>query len=149
MNKAVYYKFMFMTNGIGYILCALIFGIFAPTVPGFLEFWGFASKELISIETLFWLYSYLVLIGIYGFMYVLVGLDITKNHLIVSSGMIMKAVYFIIWLIFYILHAVKWEFLVVGGIDLIFMILFIEFFVNYGKLDREDIIGAYPYKKTE
>ncbi|NHK32199.1 MAG: hypothetical protein FK730_12655 [Asgard group archaeon] len=153
MNKAKYYKYMFIVNGLGYILCAIIFAILAPTVEGFMKFWIIGSdKPTLATDTfgaLFWLYSYLILVGMYGFMYVLVGLDITKNHLIISSGMIMKAAYFIIWLVFYLLGVCKWEFLVVGGIDLIFMVLFIEFFVNYGKLDPVDIMGAYPYKKDE
>lgn len=148
MNKAIYYKYIFIINGLGYILCAIIFGILAPTSPKFLPFWGFQEAETLkSSGGLFWIFSYLILVGMYGFMYVLVGLDITKNHLVISSGMIMKAAYFIIWLIFYFLGVCKWEFLVVGGIDLIFMALFIEFFVNYGKLDRDDIVKAYPYKK--
>jgi hypothetical protein len=151
MNKAKYYKYMFIVNGLGYILSAVIFAILAPTVEGFLQLWGFEKDALgtYSNGALFWLYSYLILIAMYGFMYVLVGLDITKNHLIISSGMIMKVAYFIIWLVFYLVGICKWEFLVVGGIDLIFMALFIEFFVNYGKLDPVDIMGAYPYKKAE
>ena len=152
MNKAKYYKYMFIVNGIGYILCAIIFAILAPTVDGFMNLWGFQKLPTLDADVFgayFWLYSYLILVGMYGFMYILVGLDITKNHLIISSGMIMKAAYFIIWLIFFIIGYCKWEFLVVGGIDLIFMVLFIEFFVNYGKLDRSEIIGAYPYKKED
>jgi len=80
-------------------------------------------------------------------MYFLVGLDITKNHLVISAGMIFKIAQFLIWLILYILDFTNLPLLIVACVDLVFAALFIEFFVNYKKLDPTDIVLAYPIRK--
>ena len=82
-------------------------------------------------------------------MYFLVGLDITKNHLVVSAGIISKITLFVIYLVFYILGWCGIAMLVVGSIDLVFAFLFIEFYVNYKKLDRTQIVLAYPIRTKD
>lgn len=143
MNKAFYYKYMFIVAGIGYIFAAVIFGVLAPTVANFMPFFGLE----INIHIWVWLYSYLLAIASLGFMYFLVGLDITRNHLVISAGMIFKFCQFIIWLIVYILGYCNLPLLIVGIVDLVFVALFIEFFINYKKLDPTDIVLAYPIRK--
>ncbi len=144
MNKALYYKYMFMVAGIGYILAAVIFGVLAPTVSAFLPFFlGMATVSHIWV----WLYSYLLVIMSLGFMYFLVGLDITKNHLVISAGMLFKISQFIIWLIIYLMDLSNLPLLIVAAVDLVFAVLFIEFFVNFKKLDPTDIVLAYPVRK--
>ena len=143
MNKAFYYKYMFIVAGIGYIFAAVIFGVLAPTVANFMPFFGLD----INIHIWVWLYSYLLAIASLGFMYFLVGLDITRNHLVISAGMIFKFCQFIIWLILYILGYCNLPLLIVGIVDLVFVALFIEFFINYKKLDPTDIVLAYPIRK--
>jgi len=143
MNKAVYYKYMFTVAGIGYIFAAVIFGVLAPTVGSFMSFFGLDT----NIDVWVWLYSYLLVITSLGFMYFLVGLDITRNHLIISTGMIFKFCQFIIWLVVYILGHCNLPLLIVGIVDLVFVALFIEFFINYKKLDPTDIVLAYPIRK--
>ncbi|HUT82254.1 MAG TPA: hypothetical protein VMZ29_13715 [Candidatus Bathyarchaeia archaeon] len=143
MNKAIYYKTMFILAGIWNLLAAVIFSILAPTVSGFLEFFGLSTDPAIYL----WMYSFLLLVAIFGFMYFLVGLDITKNHLVVSTGMISKMSYFIILLIFYILGDCGLYLLLVGIVDLVFVGLFIEFFINFKKLESAQIAVAYaPYR---
>ncbi len=144
MSKALYYKYMFMVAGIGYIVCAVIFSIMAPASSAFLPFFlGMSS----SPQMWLWLYSYLLVIMIFGFMYFLVGLDITKNHLVISAGMIFKIAQFIVWLIVYLLDFCNLPLLIVAVVDLVFAALFIEFFINYKKLDPTDIVLAYPIRK--
>ena len=143
MNKALYYKYMFMVAGIGYILAALIFAIIAPTIDNFLHFFGLDQNAQIWV----WLYSYLLAIMSLGFMYFLVGLDITKNHLVISAGMIFKVSQFIIWLVIYLMDLSNLPLLIVAAVDLVFAVLFIEFFVNFKKLDPTDIVLAYPIRK--
>ena len=143
MNKAIYYKYMFIVAGIGYIFAAVIFGVLAPTVATFMSFFGLDT----NIHIWIWLYSYLLVITSLGFMYFLVGLDITRNHLVISAGMIFKFCQFIIWLIAYILGYCNLPLLIVGIVDLVFVALFIEFFINYKKLDPTDIVLAYPIRK--
>jgi len=144
MNKAFYYKYMFMIAGIGYIFAAIIFGVMAPTVSNFLPFFLGMSA---SIQVWVWLYSYLLVITSLGFMYFLVGLDITKNHLVISAGMIFKVSQFIVWLVTYLMGFSNLPLLIVGAVDLVFAALFIEFFVNYKKLDPTQIVLAYPIRK--
>ncbi|MCK5185471.1 MAG: hypothetical protein KAQ95_14265 [Candidatus Heimdallarchaeota archaeon] len=143
MNKAFYYKYMFMVAGIGYIMAAVIFGILAPTITTCLPFFGLQTNTHVWI----WLYSYLLVITSLGFMYFLVGLDITRNHLVISAGMIFKFLQFIIWLVIYILDLCNLPLLIVGIVDLVFVALFIEFFVNFKKLDPTDLVLAYPIRK--
>lgn len=144
MSKALYYKYMFMVAGIGYILAAIIFAVLAPSVPAFLPFFlGLGTVSQIWI----WLYSYLLVIMSLGFMYFLVGLDITKNHLVISAGMLFKISQFIIWLVIYLMDLSNLPLLIVAVVDLVFAVLFIEFFVNFKKLDPTDIVLAYPIRK--
>jgi len=143
MNKALYYKYMFMVVGIGYILAAVIFGVVAPLIDNFMHFFGLQQNVQIWV----WLYSYLLIITSFGFMYFLVGLDITKNHLVISAGMIFKVSQFILWLAIYLMGLCNLPLLIVGAVDLVFAILFIEFFVNYKKLDPTQIVLAYPIRK--
>ena len=143
MNKAFYYKYMFMVAGIGYIMAAVIFGILAPTITTFMPFFGLQTNTHVWI----WLYSYLLVITSLGFMYFLVGLDLTRNHLVISAGMIFKFLQFIIWLVIYILDLCNLPLLIVGIVDLVFVALFIEFFVNFKKLDPTDLVLAYPIRK--
>ncbi len=143
MNKAVYYKYMFMVVGIGYILAAVIFGVISPLADNFLHFFGLQQNSQIWL----WLYSYLLVIMSLGFMYFLVSLDITKNHLVISAGMIFKVSQFILWHIVYLMGYCSYTLLIVGAVDLVFAASFIEFFVNFKKLDPTDIVLAYPIRK--
>ena len=143
MNKALYYKYMFMVVGIGYILAAVVFGVIAPLVDNFMHFFGLAQ----NVEIWLWLYSYLLAIMSLGFMYFLVSLDITKNHLVISAGMIFKISQFLLWLIVFLMGYCNYTMLIVGAVDLIFAALFIEFFINFRKLDPTDIVLAYPIRK--
>jgi len=145
MNKAVYYKYLFIVAGFWNIGAVLVFGILAPLVSGFLPFFGLST---INNETYFWMYGFLMLGGIVGFKYFLVSLDITKNHLVISSGMIAKIAMFILTLVFFLMGTIGWPLLVMGIIHLILAGLFIEFYVNYKRLLSVDIEGAYSYRKN-
>ena len=122
MNKAVYYKYMFIIAGLWNILTALIFAILAPLIPSFLPFFGVEQDPVIYL----WMYCFLLMVGISGFKYILVGLDITKNHLVISASMISKTSFFIILLVFFILGNIVWPLFAVGAIDLIVVALFID-----------------------
>ncbi len=143
MNKAVYYKIMFILAGVWNLSAAVIFSVLAPTVNGFLGFFGLSDDRSIYL----WMYSFLLMVFVFGFMYFLVGLDITKNHLVISTGMISKLSYFIVLLIFFILGDCGLYLLLVGVVDLVFVALFIEFFINFKKLENNQIAMAYaPYR---
>jgi hypothetical protein len=140
---------MFITSGIYSIVAATLFGVLA-NFNFFMDLFGLVAPATTDLNgAIIWMYCFLLLIGIFGFMFILVGIDITKNHLVVSAGMIAKVLFFIILLVFFIIGTCDWPVLIIGGLDLIWTALFIEFYVNYKKLDHEDIVGAYPYKITE
>ncbi len=145
MNKAVYYKYLFLIAGLLNIIFVVIFALLTLTVSSFLPFFGLST---LYAEAGFWMYGFLLLSGIIGFNYFLVGLDFTKNHLVISSGMISKTTSFFLILAFFLYGTIDWPLLVLGAIQLIFVGLFIEFFVNYKKLIASDIGGAYSYRKN-
>jgi hypothetical protein len=155
MNKAVYYKVMFIASGIYGIVAAAFFGLLAPFVAPVFNFFGLQKPTLtpdiepLATGTYIWMYLALFLLGIYGFMYILVGIDITKNHLVISTGIIAKLSSSLVLTVSYILGECTWPVFILIGIDLIWAALFIEFYVNYKKLDRDDISVAYPYKVNE
>lgn len=144
MNKAIYYKYMFIIAGLWEILLVFVFGIFSPIVDSFLPFFGLVKDPIIY----FWLYSFLLLLAINGFEYILVGMDITKNHLVVSTSMISKSAFFIILVIFFILDKIQWPMFIFGVIELVIVALFIEFYVNYKNLETSQIVEAYSYKNN-
>ena len=141
MNKAIYYKYLFIFTGSCNIILVLIFAILAP-FENFLNFFGLQKPD-----TYLWIYSFLLLAGVFGFMYILVGLDITKSHIAVSTGIISQVLYFIILLVFFILGDCNWILFLVGLIELVFAGLFIEFYINFKKLKNESIELAYQFKE--
>ena len=145
MNKAIYCKFLFFFAGAWNILACITFAIFAPIFPLFFEFFGFVTA---TNEVFFWMYGFLIFGFVEGFGYFLVGLDITKNHLVISAGMFLKFFKAVLAVVFFILGTVKWPILVMGLMDLVLCALFIEFYVNFKKLQNIDIQGAYSYREN-
>ncbi|MHA1211574.1 MAG: hypothetical protein ACTSSH_03845 [Candidatus Heimdallarchaeota archaeon] len=144
MNKAVYYKTLFILSGTWNIVAGIIFGLLYLFLPD-LSFFGFPYDT----NAVVWVCCYLMLVEVFGFMYVLVGLDIRKNHLVISSGMLTKFFYFCVMMIFFLIGHIAWPLFVLGIVDLIFVGLFIEFFVNYKKLDTSQIAAAYNLLKKK
>ena len=52
-------------------------------------------------------------------------------------------------LVVYLLNYSNLPLLIVAVVDLVFAALFVEFFVNYKKLDPTDIVLAYPVRKEQ
>jgi hypothetical protein len=61
--------------------------------------------------------------------------------------MIFKFAQTILWVLIYVLGYCDYPILIVTSVDLILAILYVEFFVNYKKLDPTDIVLAYPVRK--
>ncbi len=81
-----------------------------------------------------WLHNYLFLIFTFGIGYIFVSLDISKNYGIIKNGIIAKTGFFIISLIYFILEEKNFLIVILGGLDILFVCLFIEFLLNYKKL---------------
>ncbi len=143
LNKAVYYKFLFIVAGVSNIVLAFVFSLLYYLLDD-LTFFGIIKEGgAKSGQVYLWLGSFAILVCIFGFMYILVGMDIRRNHLVISGGLIWKFAYFIIVLIAFIIGKAGWPILTVSIANLVFAALFIEFFVNYKKLDNSQIVEAY------
>jgi len=134
---------MFIIAGCLNALGALLLGIFAVTLQDFFSYFGMQKPN-----GYLWYLGCLLFAAIMGFQYFLVGLDISKNHLVVSSGIISKFASFFAALLFFILGSCNWVLLLITAPNLIFASLFIEFFVNFKRLNTQEILAAYsPLKK--
>ena len=143
MNKAVYYKVLFIVAGVSNIVLAFVFCLLFYLLDDLSFFGLFPEGQIKSGQVYLWLGSFAILVCIFGFMYILVGMDIRRNHLVISGGLIWKFAYFILVLIAFIIDKAGWPILAVSIANLIFAGLFIEFFVNYKKLDNSQIVEAY------
>jgi hypothetical protein len=138
LNKAVYYKVLFIIAGVSNIVLAFVFALLYYLLDD-LSFFGVEKSGQVYL----WLGSFAILVCVFGFMFILVGMDIRRNHLVISGGLIWKFAYFILVLVAFIIDKAGWPLLVVSIANLIFAALFIEFFVNYKKLDNSQIVEAY------
>lgn len=138
MNKAIYYKVLFIIAGVSNIVLAFVFALLYYLLDD-LSFFGIEKSGQVYL----WLGSFAILVCVFGFMFILVGMDIRRNHLVISGGLIWKFAYFILVLVAFIIDKAGWPLLVVSIANLIFAVLFIEFFVNYKKLDNSQIVEAY------
>ena len=80
--------------------------------------------------SMIWLQLTLFLILIFGIGYILVARDLEKNQGIVLTGALAKLTFFIIALTYYIFGDVNILIVLLGGIDLVMVILFIEFLLK-------------------
>ena len=143
LNKAVYYKVLFIVAGVSNIVLAFVFSLLYYLLDD-LTFFGLIKESGVkSGQVYLWLGSFSILVCIFGFMYILVGMDIRRNHLVISGGLIWKFAYFILVLIAFIIDKAGWPILTVSIANLVFAALFIEFYINYKKLDNSQIVEAY------
>ncbi|MFW9923875.1 MAG: hypothetical protein ACFFDW_11380 [Candidatus Thorarchaeota archaeon] len=130
MDKMKFYKIIFFIEaGWNMLLSALIIILALTLKDPFFNLLGMDTPNNFVWFCLFW-----ILVLIYGFCYMLVGLDLTKNHLVVSAGIIAKLAYFIAILIFFILGSCNWILFLTSIFSLVFAGFAIEFYVNYKKL---------------
>jgi hypothetical protein len=122
MNKEKYYKILFIiaalyniVNAVAFIIVSIIatdlFPIFGVDIP----------------PSMIWLQLSLILIALFGLGYILVSRDISKNHGLVFIGGLAKLSFFILTLIYFFQGDVNILILLLGTVDLIMVILFIEF----------------------
>ncbi|NVM37786.1 MAG: hypothetical protein HWN81_19500 [Candidatus Lokiarchaeota archaeon] len=95
-----------------------IFSLFGATTP----------------PSLIWLHISLFLIFTFGIGYIIVSRDLSKNHGIVMIGAMVKTEFFVITLAYFIIGDMNFMIVVLGGIDILFVCLFIEFLLKYKKL---------------
>jgi hypothetical protein len=125
MDKKKYYRYLFLIAALYNILNSVIFiGISIFGVDLFPLFGVAVPPSMI------WLQLSLFLILIFGIGYIFVFRDLGKNRGIVVIGGLAKLTFFIVILIYFVLGDVNILIVLLGGIDLIMVILFIEFLIN-------------------
>ena len=125
MDKKNYYRYLFLIAALYNILNSVIFiGISIFGVDLFPLFGVAVPPSMI------WLQLSLFLILIFGIGYIFVFRDFGKNRGIVVIGGLAKLTFFIIVLVYFVLGDVNILIVLLGGIDLIMVILFIEFLIN-------------------
>ena len=78
--------------------------------------------------------GFLLAVLVFGIGYLMVGLDLENNHLVILLAVIAKALVFLVFLIYYISGDLPLFEMLAGVGDLIFSIFFIEFLINYKKI---------------
>jgi len=125
LDKKKYYMYMLIIGAIWNIIISLL--IFLGSF--------FANPGLNELGLVYYqMFSMVVLL--FGIGYYLVGRDLENNHAVISLGVIGKILVFIFMLTYYIMGVVDAMSLVIGIIDFIFAILFIEFLVNFKKIQK-------------
>lgn len=126
MDKENYYKYMFIISGIYNCLNATIFITVSLAMPDIFPLFGVA----VPISNV-WLHLSLILIAIFGIGYFIVATNLKENHGIIIIGTISKLCFFVITLIYWILGDLGIIIVLLGSVDILFAILFIEFLFKY------------------
>ena len=125
MDKKKYYRYLFLIAALYNILNSVIFiGISIFGVELFPLFGVAVPPSMV------WLQLSLFLILIFGIGYIIVSRDLEKNRGLVLTGALSKLTFFMIALSYFILGDVNFLIVILGGIDLILVILFIDFLVK-------------------
>ena len=125
LDKKKYYKYLFLIAALYNILNSVIFIGISIFGVGLFPLFGVAVPP-----SMIWLQLSLFLILIFGIGYIYVSRDLEKNRGLVITGGLAKLTFFIIVLSYFISGDVNILIVLLGGIDMIMVILFIEFLVK-------------------
>jgi len=123
LDKKAYYKYLFIIAAIWNLMIGI------PLLLG--SFFGTSGFQALS---LMYYQGFLLAVLVFGIGYLMVGLDLENNHLVIILAVIAKALIFLIFLVYYISGDLPLYQMLVGVGDLIFSILFIEFLFNFKKI---------------
>jgi hypothetical protein len=129
LDKKKYYKGVFIFAALYNILNSVIFLIISVAATDMFPTFGVTIPP-----SMIWLQLCLIFIMIYGIGYFIVFKNLDENHGIVIIGAIAKATFFLFSIIYLIQGDVNILIVLLGSIDMAFVILFIEFLLNYKNL---------------
>ena len=130
MERKKYYKHLFLIGAIWNFIVGGVFIVSSPLVESLIPMFGMElPPSLIFYQTFS---GYVIIFGI-GFYFV--ARDINKNHAIVVLGAIEKFFVFLLFLIYFILGYSNFLPILFIIVDLIFGCLFVEFLVNFKKIE--------------
>jgi len=126
MDKATYYKALFLFGGIWNIGGAIPAWLGAILVPDL----AFAYAGMSAPAVLFPYHAMYSFIVTFGIGYIIVSRDITKNHGIVVLGIIGKTLFFIACATAFVRNEANLMVLLTGIVDILFACLFLEFLIS-------------------
>ena len=125
MNKEKYYKILFLVAALYNIINSVTFILVSIVATDLFPFF------VVEIPTsMIWLQLSLILIALLGVGYILVSRNISKNHGLVFIGGLAKLSFFLISLIYFFIGDLNILIVLLGSVDLIMVILFMEFLVK-------------------
>ncbi len=107
---------------------ALIFSIVPLFVNGFLPFFGIENPPSLIFAQLLGC----LMIG-FAVGYILVMNNLEKGRVLALSGAIARILAFILVVIYTIVGLCNWIFLLIVSPDLVLGVMYVEFYLNYGK----------------
>ena len=125
MEKKDYYKYMFIIGAIWNLFLAV-----PMFTMSFFDASGFSGASLMYYQ------GFMMAVILFGIGYLIVGLNLDDNHAIILLGIIGKVLLFVFFLSYYLLGYIPFYTVIMGVVDLIFSILFIEFLMNYKKIQE-------------
>lgn len=128
MDKEKYYKILFLVAALYNIINSVIFILVSLVATDLFPLFGVEIPP-----SMIWLQLSLILIALLGIGYIIVSRDISKNHGLVLVGGLAKLAFFLMSLIYYFIGDLNILIVLLGSVDLIMVILFIEFLNSQNK----------------
>jgi len=125
MNKEKYYKILFIVAALYNIINSVIFILISIVATDLFPVFGVAIPP-----SMVWLQLSLILIALLGVGYIIVSRDISKNHGLVLVGGLAKLFFFLMSLVYFLIGDLNVLIVLLGSVDLIMVILFIEFLLR-------------------
>jgi hypothetical protein len=132
LDKKMYYRILFLISGVYNLIGLVLLGIIPIFVDGFLPFFGITNPD-----SLLFVHIFVIIIASFSIGHFMLFKDISKNHALVLVGAVGRAATFFLVLIYLILGDCNWIFLLLLSFDIILATLYVEFLVNYKKLETE------------
>lgn len=125
MNKEKYYKILFIIAALYNIINSVTFILVSIVATDLFPLFGVEIPP-----SMVWLQLSLILIALLGIGYIMVSRDISKNHGLVLVGGLAKLSFFLMSLVYFFIGDLNILIVLLGSVDLIMVILFMEFLVK-------------------
>ena len=126
MDKNQYYKHMFLIAALWNWIIAVIMVLLSIVLPSSARDFGMEVPPTWFFYHLMWFFVFVI-----GILLFVISRDLEKYHGLMFIFVIEKVGVFLIGLAYYLIGDVNEGGLLIGVVDLIFGILFIEFLINF------------------
>jgi hypothetical protein len=132
MKNDRYYKLLFLMGGVWNLLAGLICLLLSvATTNLFFELYGMQVAP-----SLFPFHAFFAAVLSFGIGFILVSLDITKNHVMILVGILGKVLFFLVCLVTFFQNEANILLVLTGSADLVFAILYLEFLMRFRNRTR-------------